>query len=124
MIQSEEPIVASENLTTPKPKEYVITHSANENWEKDQASDFLQEDLVQTEESATVIANAVLEATVSKESVQTYYLANVWDDTEREVWVVTYFLRSEVIGYEMVGGDINIVIRKHDAQVVKMWGGE
>lgn len=124
MIQAEEPIVASEDLTTPKPKEYVITHRANENWEKDQASDFLQYDLVQTEEDAIAVANAILEATVGEESFQTYYLANVWSDTEREVWVTTFFLRSEVIGFEMHGGDITIVIRKHDAQVVKMWGGE
>jgi hypothetical protein len=113
-----------QDLTTPKPKEYVITHRANENWEQDQASDFLQSDLIQTEEGAITVADAILEATVGKESFQTYYLANVWEDIEREVWVVTFFLRSDVIGYELTGGDINIVIRKHDGQVVKMWAGE
>lgn len=123
-LQEGESLASSEDSTTPKPKEYVITHRANENWEQDQASDFLQSDLIQTEEGAITVADAILEATVDKESFQTYYLANVWEDIEREVWVVTFFLRSDVIGYELTGGDINIVIRKHDGQVVKMWAGE
>lgn len=120
-VQEGEALASSEDLTMPKPTEYVIMHGANENWEQDQASDFLQSDLIQTEESATTIANAVLEATVGKEGFQTYYLANVWKDIERAVWVVSYFPRSEEESLILFGGDITIVTRKHDAQIVKIW---
>jgi len=80
--------------------------------------------LVQTEEGAITVADAILEATVGKERFQTYYLANVWEDIERAVWVVSYFPRSEEESLVLFGGDITIVIRKHDAQVVKMGAGE
>jgi hypothetical protein len=123
-LQEGESLTSSENLTTPKPKEYVITHSACENWDQFQPSDFLQNDLVPTEKNAIAVANAIVQSAVGEQEWKKHYLSNVWEDIEREVWVITYVPRSEDASYIIVGGDITIVIRKHDAQVVKMWAGE
>jgi len=123
-LQAEEPLVSSGDMTTPKPKEYVITHGAYENWDQYQLSDFLQNDLVQTEESAIAIANAIVKNAVGEQEWKKLYLANVWEDAEREVWIISYYTQSEDANVIMVGGEVYIAIRKHDAQVVKMWAEE
>ncbi len=107
-----------------EPTENVIFHYAYENWEMDQLSDFLHEDLVQTEESAIAIANAIVQSVIGEQEWKRLALTNVWEDVERNVWIVSYDPVSEDTDSIMTGGRVNIAIRKHDAQVLKMWAEE
>ena len=116
--------MSSSDLTTEAPIEYGITHDAYENWEKDQPSDYLQDDLVKTEEIAIEIANTIVKNAVGEQEWERLYLTNVWEDVDRGVWVISYCVQSEDDNTFIVGGGVNLAIRKHDAQVVKMWAEE
>lgn len=123
-LQVEETIASPSDLTTQEPTENAIYHYAYENWEKDQQSDFLQEDLVQTEESAIAVANAIVKIAIGEQEWKKLYLANVWEDVDKGVWIVSFDPRNENSDTIITGGRVNIAIRKHDAQVVKMWAEE
>gem|GEM_PF-6293457 len=123
-LQVEEALASPNNLTMQEPTENVIFHYAYENWEMDQLSDFLHEDLVQTEESAIAIANAIVQSVIGEQEWKRLALTNVWEDVERNVWIVSYDPVSEDTDSIMTGGRVNIAIRKHDAQVLKMWAEE
>lgn len=123
-LQVEETIASPSDLTTQEPTENAIYHYAYENWEKDQQSDFLQEDLVQTEENALAVANAIVKIAIGEQEWKKLYLANVWEDVDKGVWVISFDPRNEDSDTIITGGRVNIAIRKHDAQVVKMWAEE
>lgn len=87
-------------------------------------SDFILEDnvgvyhkeLVQDKETALGIAKVVLNNVCKTKdrfnSVKVFY------DIEKELWIVTFFKK------DVLGGDVNIAIRKSNAQIVKVWSGE
>ncbi len=116
--------VSSAGLSEKEPQEYVITHDSVADWQKDQPSDFLQNDLVQTEECVIAIANAIVKNAVGDQEWEQLTLANVWEDDARGVWIVSYSLRSDDADTVVAGGGVNIAISRHDAQVVKMWSEE
>ena len=120
----EESFVLPQDFATQAPTEHLITHDAYEGWEKGQSSDYLQDDLVKTEADAIAIANAIVEATVGGEEWKKLSVANVWEDAERGVWIVSYDPVNEDPSTMITGGRINIAFSRHDAQVVKMWAEE
>lgn len=122
--KAEENFVSSQDFATQAPTEHVITHYAYEGWEKEQLSDYLQDDLVKTEADAIAIANAIVEATVGEQGWKKLSVANVWEDAESGVWIVSYDPVNEDPSTMITGGRINIAFSRHDAQVVKMWAEE
>ncbi len=122
--KTEEDFVSTQDFATQAQTEHVITYDAYEGWEKGQLSDYLQDDLVKTEADAIAIANAIVEANVGDQEWKRLSVANVWEDAERGVWIVSYDPVNEDPSTMITGGRINIAFSKHDAQVVKMWAEE
>ena len=123
-LQAEETFVSPQDFATQAPSEHVITHDAYEGWEKGQSSDYMQDDLVKTEADAIAIANAIVEANVGDQEWKKLSVANVWEDADRGVWIVSYDPVNEDSSTMITGGRVNIAVSKHDAQVVKMWAEE
>ena len=126
-IQPQSAVISSgsaDDLTSPEPKEYVITHDAYENWDESNPSDFLQVDLIPMEESAIAVANAILKSAIGEQEWKKLYLANVWEDVDKGVWIISFDPRNEDSDTIIIGGRVSIAISRHDAQVVKMWAEE
>ena len=49
--EAEEDFVSTQDFATQAPTVHVITHDAYEGWEKEQLSDYLQDDLVKTKQT-------------------------------------------------------------------------
>ena len=125
-IQPQSAVISSgsaDDLTTSN-SEYVITHEACENWDESNPSDFLQVDLIPTEESAIAVANAIVQNAVGEQEWKKFYLANVWEDVDNGVWIISFDPRNDDSDTLITGGRVNIAISRHDAQVVKMWAEE
>ncbi|HML68241.1 MAG TPA: hypothetical protein PKA81_07565 [Clostridia bacterium] len=106
-----------------------ILRQSYENWQEESEkwadSNFLNSyELVNTEQCAISLAEVILSNTMSKETLQHLELANIWDDKVKGVWVLSYSQKNDDKGVVVVGGEITIVINKHDAQIIKMWGDE
>ena len=79
---------------------------------------------MKTEADAIAIANAIVEANVGDQEWKKLSVANVWEDADRGVWIVSYDPVNEDPSTMITGGRVNIAVSKHDAQVVKMWTEE
>ncbi|MEN6637423.1 MAG: hypothetical protein ABFC56_16360 [Clostridiaceae bacterium] len=124
-LQAEETIASSGNISAEKQKEFKVIHAPFEDWMKYKpAGDGIYSDLVATETCALAIANAIIGTNLTDDETCTYPDVRIWEDVEEGVWVISYYPQSTDPDFEIAGGDIHIVIRKHDGQVASYWGGE
>ena len=122
---AEKPLASDGDLPERATPAIKITHGSREDWaEYGTLADQSRYDLVVTEERALAIANVILEGSIEPTDEIVFTEVNVWEDVERRVWVISYYPQSTDPRFRIVGGAIHIVIRRHDAQVVNIWGEE
>ena len=122
---AEATLVPSGDLSITQTQQTTISHNPFEDWEKYVPKDAPRSyDLVATDVSALAIANVILERSLTRRNDIEYTSVNIWEDVEHGVWIVSYYPQSTRPDTEIAGGDIHIVIRKYNAQVVSVWSGE
>lgn len=80
-----------------------------------------KEAVVKDKETALAIAKVIFESIDRPKNKDDYFCEDIFYDTEKEIWIITFAKKSKKKGEYIVGGSCSIALRKKDAQIVKIW---